>query len=364
MDPADFRHEKPPRLGVLIANLGSPDAPTPGALRRYLAQFLWDRRIVDVPRPLWWLILHGIILRVRPRRSARLYRKVWRPDGAPLKVISERQRNLLQAELQRQLPGEVTVALGMRYGAPSIAKALGELRRANAQRVLVLPLYPQYSASTTASTFDALAETLRAWRWLPELRFVNQYHDRPGYIEALAASVRDAWRHRERPQKLVFSFHGTPERFLQEGDPYFCQCQKTARLTAERLGLADGTWEVVFQSRFGREEWLKPYADERLKALAAEGVASVDVICPGFSADCLETLEEMAGENRELFLAAGGRDYHYIPALNDRADHIASLVEVVLANVSGWPEAVAPARPEDDRARAERAAALQSRSEA
>lgn len=357
MHPADFRHEQPPRLGVLIANLGSPDAPTPGALRRYLAEFLWDRRIVDVPRPLWWLILHGIILRTRPRRSAALYRKVWRPDGAPLKVISGRQRNLIQAELDKQLPGEVTVALGMRYGSPSIAEALEQLRRSNAQRVLVLPLYPQYSASTTASTFDAIANTLRGWRWLPELRFVNQYHDHPGYIEALATSVRDEWRTRERPDKLLFSFHGTPKRFLHEGDPYFCQCRKTARLTAERLGLEEGAWEVVFQSRFGREEWLKPYADERLKALARDGTGSVDVICPGFSADCLETLEEMAGENRELFLAAGGREYHYIPALNDRVDHIRALVQVIAANVHGWPELEESADTEECRRRAERAAA-------
>jgi len=362
MDPEDFRHETPPRLGVLIANLGSPDAPTPGALRRYLAEFLWDRRIVDVPRPLWWLILHGIILRTRPRRSARLYRKVWRPDGPPLKVIGNRQRDLLQAELERKLPGTVTVALGMRYGSPSIAGALAELRRDNAQRILVLPLYPQYSSSTTASTFDAVADSLRHWRWIPELRFVNKYHDHPGYIEALANSVRDAWRGRERPQKLLFSFHGTPRRFLSEGDPYFCHCRKTARLTAERLGLDDGTWEVVFQSRFGREEWLKPYADERLKELAGQGVASVDVICPGFSADCLETLEEMAGENRELFLAAGGRDYHYIPALNDRPDHIAMLADAVVKHTRGWPQAESPANPESDRARAERAAACDSTS--
>jgi ferrochelatase len=356
--PADFSHGQPPRLGVLIANLGSPDEPTPRALRRYLAQFLWDRRIVDVPRPLWWLILHGIILRTRPRRSAALYRKVWRPDGAPLKVIAGRQRDLLQAELEKMLPGEVTVALGMRYGGPSIAEALEQLRRANAQRVLVLPLFPQYSASTTASAFDAVADTLKGWRWLPELRFVNQYHDHPGYIEALATSIRDEWQGRERPKKLLFSFHGTPERFLHEGDPYFCQCQKSARLVAERLGLEEGEWEVVFQSRFGREQWLKPYADERLKTLAEEGVGSVDLICPGFSADCLETLEEMAGENRELFLAAGGRDYHYIPALNDRIDHIRSLTEVIAASVQGWPEAEGAADPERDRRRAARAAAL------
>lgn len=360
MHPADFRHGQAPRLGVLIANLGSPDEPTSRALRRYLAEFLWDRRIVDMPRPLWWLILHGIILRTRPRRSAALYRKVWRPDGAPLKVIAGRQCDLLQAELEKSLPGLVTVALGMRYGGPSIAEALEELRRANAQRVLVLPLFPQYSASTTASAFDAVADTLRQWRWLPELRFVNQYHDHPGYIEALATSVRDEWQGRERPQKLLFSFHGTPRRFLLEGDPYFCQCQKTARLTAEQLGLEDGDWEVVFQSRFGREEWLKPYADERLKTLAEEGVGRVDLICPGFSADCLETLEEMAGEDRALFLAAGGRDYHYIPALNDRVDHIRALADVVIGNVQGWPEAHNPSSPDSDKLRAERAAALKS----
>ncbi len=325
--------------GILLANLGTPDEPTPAALRRYLGEFLWDPRIVDMPRPLWWLILHGVILRIRPRRSAAAYREIWTEQGSPLMQISRQQAEGLSRALQQRLPGPVVVELGMRYGNPSIASAMQRLRDANARRVLVLPLYPQYSSSTTASTFDAVAAAVKSWRWVPELRFVNQYHDEAGYIEALAASIREDWAGREAPQKLLFSFHGTPKRFHAQGDPYFCHCHKTARLVADRLGLADDRWMVTFQSVFGREEWLKPYTIDTLRQLGKSGLKSVDVVCPGFSADCLETIEEIGVENREVFEAAGGEHFHYITALNDRDDHIEALAAVVQKHMAGWHEA-------------------------
>ena len=336
----DFSHGSQMITGVLITNLGTPDAPTTTALRRYLAEFLWDPRIVDsLPRPIWWLVLHGLILRIRPPRSAKAYAGVWSDEGSPLLAIAERQLKALRAELALRLPGPVVVELGMRYGNPSLASAMQKLRDAGARRVLVLPLYPQYSCSTTASTFDAIAAEMAHWRWMPELRFINQYHDETGYIEALAASIRESWAEREQPQKLLFSFHGTPKRFLTEGDPYFCHCQKTARLVAERLGLEDDRWQLTFQSIFGREEWLQPYTIETLRELGGAGVKSVDIVCPGFSADCLETLEEIAVENKHAYLEAGGEQFHYIPALNDRPDHIKALSALVQKHLAGWPEA-------------------------
>jgi ferrochelatase len=322
-----------PRSGVLITNLGSPDAPTPAALRRYLAEFLWDRRIVDLPRAMWWPILHGIILRMRPARSARLYQAIWSDEGAPLLAITRRQRDALSAALRERTGTDVPVAFGMRYGNPSIASALRDLDTAGIERLIVLPLYPQNSCSTTGSSFDALAAALAQRRYVPDLCFIGDYHNHPGYIAALAASIREAWATQPRGDVLLFSFHGTPERFRNEGDVYYGQCMQTAAQVAAQLQLAPTRWRVVFQSRFGREEWLKPYADETLAALPKEGVSSVDVICPGFSADCLETLEEMAETNRKLFLNAGGQAYHYIPALNDRPDHITALVDILLARL-------------------------------
>ena len=310
------------KTGVLLINLGSPDAPTPAALRRYLAEFLWDRRIVDLPRPLWWLILHGIILRTRPARSARAYKSVWGDEGAPLLVISQQQRQKLQALLDAKQAGRYHVALGMRYGNPSIASALDELQGKNIGELLVLPLYPQNSCSTTGSSFDGVAEALKQHRFVPPQQFIADYHAHPLYIMALAGSVREAWQQRLRPQKLVISFHGTPERFREEGDRYYAQCEATARLLADELGLTPEQWMVSFQSRFGKEEWLKPYTDVTLQGLAKQGVKSVDVICPGFSADCLETLEEIEEENRDYFLKAGGEIFHYIPALNAQQAHI------------------------------------------
>jgi ferrochelatase len=333
-----FRHDAPEALGVLLLNLGTPDAPTVPAVRRYLAEFLWDPRVVELPRPLWWLILNGVILRVRPKRSAHAYQSVWTEEGSPLLAIARRQAAALQERLSERLPGPVKLELGMRYGNPSVPAALANLRAANVRRLLVLPLYPQYSATTTASTFDAVARELSTWRWLPELRFVNQYHDTPGYISALAASVRAHWAEHGEPDRLLFSFHGIPREYFENGDPYHCQCQKTARLTAEALGLPRERWQISFQSRVGNKEWLRPYTDELLQEWGAAGIGSVQVMCPGFSADCLETLEEIAVENRDYFLGAGGKEYAYIPALNDRPDHLAMLSDLVQRHTAGWPE--------------------------
>lgn len=334
----DFSHEQTPRVGVLLTNLGTPDAPTAAALRRYLGEFLWDSRVVELPRPLWWLILHGIILRLRPKKSAQKYATIWTEDGSPLLAISQRQGAAIQTELGRRFPGPIKVAVAMRYGNPSMASVLEALRAAGVRRLLLLPLYPQYSATTTASTFDALAKTLRGWRWLPELRMVNHYHDHPSYIDAIAASIRASWQTQPAAERLLFSFHGLPKRNLLLGDPYHCECHKTARLVAERLELPAERWMVAFQSLFGKAEWLKPYTSVQLQAWAKAGVKSVDVVCPGFAADCLETLEEIEIENRERFMTAGGEAYRYIPALNDASAHIDALVDVIAQHVQGWPE--------------------------
>jgi len=320
------------RIGILLTNLGTPDAPTPSALRRYLGEFLWDRRVVDVPRLLWWLILHGIILRTRPARSARAYQKVWSDEGSPLMTTSRHQQQQLQQQLDVHAPGRYVVELGMRYGNPSIASALGRLHHASIDTITVLPLYPQNSCSTTASTLDAVSDAFRCTRSVPHLRFIADYHDHPLYIQALAESVREQWQEREAGEKLLFSFHGTPRRFRDEGDPYYRQCMKTAELVATELALPEEQWLVTFQSRFGREEWLQPYTDKTLEQLARDGTKRVDVICPGFSADCLETLEEIAGENRELFLHAGGEEFCYVPALNERDAHIAMMAQLIIAD--------------------------------
>lgn len=334
----DYRHDSQPSLGVLLTNLGTPEAPTTRALRKYLAEFLSDPRVIETPRLLWWLILHGIILRTRPSRSAKLYAKIWSPEGSPLMRISRKQSQSVQALLEQKVPGPVKVALAMRYGNPSIEQGLNELRAQNARRILVLPLYPQYSAATTASTFDAVSKVLQRWRWLPDLRFISHYHDEPGYIEALAARIRMHWQTEGRAEKLLFSFHGIPKHYFLAGDPYHCECHATARLTAEALGLEKDQWAVSFQSRFGPREWLRPYTDETLAEWPKQGVKSVDLVCPGFSADCLETLEEINIQNREIFMGAGGDKFGYIPALNDQPAHIEFLVDLILKHAQGWPE--------------------------
>jgi ferrochelatase len=320
--------------GVLLVNLGTPDAPTPEAVRRYLAEFLWDPRVVDVFRPLWWLILNGIILRTRPAKSAALYAKVWTDEGSPLMVHTRRQRDALEAALAGTHGRAVPVAVGMRYGRPSLADGLAELQAAGCERTVVLPLFPQYSISTTASV-EAKVGELTATGTFPT-QVILDYHDHPGYIAALAQSVRDAWAEGGPGDRLLISFHGTPVRYRdQKGDPYFGQCQTTARLLAQTLGLADDKWTMAFQSRFGREPWLTPYTDEVLSEWAGSSVSNVDVICPGFPADCLETLEEIATTYKAQFLAAGGAVFRYIPALNERPDHVAALAELVAPRVAG-----------------------------
>lgn len=336
---AEYRHGSTAPMGILLVNLGTPDAPTAVALRRYLAEFLWDPRVVEMPRSLWWIVLHAIILRVRPARSARLYQKVWQAEGSPLLVISQKQCDALERRMKQQFENKVNIVLAMRYGNPSISAGMRELQKAGVRRLLVVPLYPQYSATTTASTFDAVVDVLKRWRWLPEVRFINGYCDDAAYINALVTRIKHHWTMQERAKILLFSYHGLPERYHLQGDPYHCQCHKTARLVAEALVLEDNQWRVSFQSRFGREEWLKPYTDGLLKKLPEEDLKSVDVVCPGFAADCLETLEEIAGQNQQLFLRAGGERFSYISALNDMPEHIDALSKLILRHMQGWPEA-------------------------
>jgi len=325
-----------PTTAVLLCNLGTPDAPTAPALRRYLAEFLSDPRVVEIPRTLWWLILHGIILRVRPAKSAAKYASIWTAEGSPLRVWTEKQTKMLTGYLGER-GHRVVVRHAMRYGQPSIAQAVDGLRSEGVQRVLVLPLYPQYCAATTASVFDKLGEWIGRHRAMPGFRFVNHYHDHAGYIDALAAAVRQHWTANGRGDKLVLSFHGVPRRSLLLGDPYHCECQKTARLLARRLQLPAEQLAVTFQSRFGKAEWLSPYTEPTLVALAKQGQSRVDVMCPGFAADCLETLEEINQEARAAFLAAGGKEFHYIACLNDRHEWLAALSDLCISQLQGWP---------------------------
>lgn len=320
---------QPETTGVLLVNLGTPDAPTTEAVRRYLAEFLSDPRVVEMPRLLWKLILHGIILRTRPARSAAAYQKIWTEQGSPLLRISQEQTAALQALLDQEAEQPIRVELAMRYGNPSIASGLEQLRKHNARRIIVLPLYPQYSATTTASTFDAISSELQKWRWLPDLEFISHYHNHKAYIDSLASSVREFWKLNKKPEKLLMSFHGIPQEYADAGDPYPDECRTTAKLLAERLELGADEWAITFQSRLGRKEWVKPYTDQTLKQWGDDKVKSVQVICPGFPTDCLETLEEIALENRELFIAAGGGDYSYIPALNSSPEHIQMLAEII-----------------------------------
>lgn len=319
-------------FGVLLVNLGTPKAPTASAVREYLAEFLWDKRVVDVPRPLWWLILHGVILRIRPHKVAKAYASVWSEDGSPLMSISRQQ----QAALQQCLGPDIPVALAMTYGEPNMEQAGLELRRAGVEKILVLPLFPQNSSSTTAAVHDRLAKGLARCPHLPELRWVSHYHDHPLYIKALANSVREYWAEHGQGDRLMMSFHGIPQRYEDRGDPYPSQCRATAEALAVELGLTAEQWICSFQSRFGREEWVKPYTDHTLQQWGRDGLARVDVISPAFAADCLETLEELEVENRDNFIQAGGQQYHYIPCLNVRDDHIQLLAQLVQQHSQGW----------------------------
>ncbi len=330
-------HCRPARAGILLVNLGTPEAPTAKALRPYLKQFLGDPRVVEVPRPIWWLILNGIILPFRAPKSARAYAEVWTDQGSPLLINSQRLTDQLARQTARDLP-DVSVALAMSYGQPSIRRVLDHFREANVQRLLVLPLYPQYSATTTASVFDQVTTWMQGQRWFPELRFINDYYREAAWQQAVADSILNFQREQGQPDQLLFSFHGIPKRNLLAGDPYYCQCQFSARQIAARLGLADDQWQVSFQSRLGRAEWLKPYTDQTLEMLGRQGVKRLQVVCPGFSIDCLETLEEIAMEGREAFVEAGGEDLQYIPCLNDSDAHVALLSALCRRHGQGWPE--------------------------
>lgn len=331
-----YTHGQLPRTAVLLVNLGTPEAPTPAALRRYLGQFLSDPRVVEIPRAVWMPILHGIILRVRPAKSAAKYASIWTPEGSPLRAWTEKQATLLQGFLG-EAGHQVVVRHAMRYGQPSVASQLDALKAEGATRVLVVPMYPQYSGATTASVMDEVFAWGRQTRLLPELRHINHFHDDPAYIESLAASVREHWQAHGRGDRLVMSFHGMPERTLHLGDPYHCECQKTGRLVAERLGLTKEQYVVTFQSRFGKAKWLEPYTEPTLIKLAREGVKKVDVVCPGFVADCIETLEEIAMEGKQAFLKNGGQAFQYIPCVNDRLDWIRALSGIVQQHMQGWP---------------------------
>jgi protoporphyrin/coproporphyrin ferrochelatase len=331
------------RTAILLCNLGTPDAPTAIAVRRYLAEFLSDHRVVEIPKAIWWLILHGIILRLRPVKSAAKYASIWTAEGSPLKVWSEKQAKLLQGFLGEQ-GHKVQVRLGMRYANPSMRSQLDALKAQGFTRILVLPMYPQYSGTTTASVFDAVYSWGSQVRRIPELRFVNNYHDHAGYIDALVARINGYWKTHGTPDKLVMSFHGVPERTLHLGDTYHCECYKTARLVSEKLGLTKDQLQVTFQSRFGKAKWLEPYTEPTLIALAQSGIKRVDVVCPGFTVDCLETLEEIAMEAKEAFVHAGqgaegatdGRSFHYIPCLNDSPEWVRGLGHIAAQHLSGW----------------------------
>ena len=339
----NFEHADAPRAAVLLVNLGTPDAPDTASVRRYLAEFLADPRIIEMPRWLWRIILHGVILRIRPKRSAHAYQQVWTEAGSPLLVHTERLAAAAAETLQGIASGPLLVRAAMRYGRPAIATVLRELQAANVRRILILPLYPQYSGTTTATVFDAVAAELKRWRWIPEITFVSDYYAQPAFSEVLADSVRAHWAQHGR-KHLLMSFHGIPERYLHAGDPYHCQCHATARRLAEALGLGAQDWTLAFQSRVGREPWLRPYTDETLAAMPARGIKEVDVICPGFAVDCLETLEEIAVENRGRFINAGGSAYGYIPALNDSAEHAALIAQIVRERSAHWPEFSASAQ--------------------
>jgi len=348
----NYNHQQSAKIGILVTNLGSPDRPDKKAVRKYLKEFLSDHRVVEIPKAIWWLILNGIILNTRPKASAKLYNEVWTEKGSPLIFNTKAQCESIKHFIETEwLAGDnivnapIVVDFAMRYGSPSIAETILGMKEQGVNQLLVLPLYPQYASSTVGSTFDAVAKQLQSMRWVPELRFINHYSDDRGYIDACAHAIRNHWENNQQAEKLVFSFHGIPKQSLHQGDPYFCQCQKTARLIAETLNLTDDEFMVTFQSRFGRAEWLQPYTDKTLMALPKNGVKSVDVFCPGFSSDCLETLEEIAIQNKHFFIDAGGLDYRYIPALNAQPMHIKALAAMIEKNIADWLEDLALTPP-------------------
>jgi len=331
-----FTHGTPIKTGIILVNLGTPDAPTAPSVRTYLKEFLGDPRVVEIPKAIWWFILNVIILNVRPKKSAAKYASVWMKEGSPLRFYTEKQAMLLRGFMSQRTKAPYVVDYAMRYGNPSIPSVLHKLKEQNCQRILIVPMYPQYAASTTATVCDVVFDELQQMRNTPALRTIKNYHDNPGYIKALANNINDYWMKNGRPEKLVMSFHGLPQFSLDKGDPYHCECQKTGRLLAQELGLKPEQYALSFQSRFGKAEWIKPYTTATLLELGKQKTKRVDVVCPGFVADCLETLEEIAMEGKEDFLNAGGGEYHYIPCLNERDDWMHALTDLVMDNLQGW----------------------------
>lgn len=337
MKPFDHpAHGGTERLGVLLVNSGTPDSTSIADVRRFLAGLLGDPRVVELPRWLWLPLLHGVILRTRPFRSARKYRQIWTPAGSPLLLYTAELRSKLQQELGRRVLAPIAVEAGMLYSSPSVASALERLRDSGARRILVVPMFPQYSGVATGAVFDQVADVMRGWRWIPELRFISEYHDYPAYLAALRERILNHWRMAGRTEHVVIAFHGIPEKYFAKGDPYFCKCHKTARLLADELGLTEQQWTLSFQSRFGPGRWLKPYTDEVLELLPAKGVREVTVVSPGFAVDCLETLEEIALEGRKTFLEAGGLRFEYVPALNADPSHASMFADLIVDHTSGW----------------------------
>lgn len=335
IEPA-FAHGTPARTGILLVNLGTPDAPTAKAVRPYLKEFLSDPRVVEIPRAIWWMILNGIILNTRPKESAAKYAKIWMPEGSPLRVHTAKQSALLQGYLGQRTKAPFVVDYAMSYGNPSIAGVIQKFKAQNCRRILVVPMYPQYAASSTATVFDLVFRALGKMRSMSAIRTIRNFHDNPGYIKALAGNINDYWMKHGRPEKLVMSFHGVPQYTLDKGDFYHCECHKTGRLLAQELGLKPEQYAVSFQSRFGKAEWIKPYTTATLVELGKQKTKRVDVVCPGFVADCLETLEEIAIEGKKDFLRAGGGEFHYIPCLNERNDWMHALTDLVMDNLQGW----------------------------
>ena len=331
----DYEHGTKENIGILITNLGTPDAPEKQELKVYLNQFLSDPRVIELPKIIWQILLKLVILQIRPAKSAEAYKKIWTKNGSPLLDISKRQLEKIKKSLSVSHPNMI-FEIGMRYGNPSIPSALEKLQKQKVRKLLILPMYPQYCAATTGSTFDEVTNTLQKWRWIPELRFINQYFEEEKYIQVLSNSIRSFWNKNSKPQKIIFSFHGIPKRYLLNGDPYHCFCLKTTRLVKENMGLKDEEIMTTFQSRFGKAEWLQPYTSETLKELPKKGVKNIHIISPGFSSDCLETLEELEEENREYFMESGGEKYKYIPCLNDDDEHIDVFVNLIKKNIQGW----------------------------
>ena len=332
---SEFKHGTKLRIGVLLSNLGTPDKPQRKELRVYLKEFLSDPRVIETPKLIWQVILNGIILNTRPQKSAKNYQKVWTDEGSPLLIILNKQKKLTQDLLEKENL-KLEFAVGMRYGNPSIEKGLEELREKNCNKIIVLPMYPHYCAATTGSTFDAVTNTMQKWRWVPSLRFIGSYYDQPLYIQALKKSIEEFWIKNDKPKKLLFSYHGIPKKYLDKGDPYHCFCRKTTRLVAESMNLPEDSYMTTFQSRFGPAEWLQPYTDKTIESLAKGGTDNIHVISPAFSSDCLETIEELNEENREIFMENGGKKFGYIPCLNDREDHILLLTSLLENELHGW----------------------------